>query len=76
MPKKSFEQQMEALKEIAVKLEDGGVSLAEALKLYGKAAETAKGMKDELELASGRVTIMRKELDGSFSEYEVTEDEL
>lgn len=72
--KKSFEQNMNRIVEIAESLDTGGLSLANSIELYKEAVETIKGMSDELETAEGKVAIMRKGLDGAFEEEEVSGD--
>lgn len=51
-----FEDDMKRLGEITAKLEGGGLSLEEAVSLYGEGVKLAETCKQELEQASLTVT--------------------
>lgn len=75
MAKKTFEENMEQMAEIAEALEAGDVPLAEALRLYKDAAKTAKLMKKELTQVKGEMVIVRRDMDGLLTEETADEYE-
>ena len=65
---KKFEECMQELEDISVKLESGKVSLEESLKLYEKAVELCKICKHKLDEGNGKITVLRKTLSGIIEE--------
>ncbi len=55
MTKESFEQALEELEEVVAKLEDEGVGLEEALKLFERGVKLAKRCRTQLEAVERRV---------------------
>ncbi len=56
-----FESDMQRLAEITAKLEQGGLPLEEAVKLYGEGAKLAAACKKELDSAKLAVTAYQQE---------------
>jgi len=66
----SYEESIKELEKIIAKLEDSNLPLNEALSLFEKANTLAKSAQEELTKTTGRLLIIKKELD------KVTEEEL
>lgn len=71
----SFEEAMEKLEEIVKKLENGTQTLEESLILFQKGIELSKICAKKLNEASGKISILTREIDGSFLEKNFMEDE-
>lgn len=51
----NFEEKLEALEQLAEKMEEGSLSLEELLKTYEQGMKLADGLKKDLEQAQGRL---------------------
>ena len=72
---KSFEENMSRLEEIAVMLDNGSVSLEEALKLYEEGISLAKACAIKLTHVEKNLYELSKSADGLFSLTEIEDDE-
>ncbi|SHE52771.1 Exodeoxyribonuclease VII small subunit [Caldanaerobius fijiensis DSM 17918] len=78
MTKKSsdltFEEALRKLEEIVKKLESGNQTLEDSLILFQEGIELSKICTKKLNDASGKISILTREIDGSFSEKPFVED--
>lgn len=66
----NYEEAIKEMEEIINKLEKGNLPLGEAQKLFERASELSKFCQEELSKATGKLYIIKKELD------EIQEEEL
>jgi len=73
----SFEKALEDLEKIVEKLEKGGLSLSESLALFEKGIKLARFLREELEKAEKKVSILLKDEEGKVKEepFELEEAE-
>jgi len=64
----SFEKALEDLEKIVEKLEKGGLSLSESLSLFEKGVKLARFLREELEKAEKKVSILLKDEKGEVKE--------
>lgn len=64
----SFEKALEDLEKIVEKLEKGGLSLSESLALFEKGIKLARFLREELEKAEKKVSILLKDEEGKVKE--------
>lgn len=66
----TYEEAMKSLEEIVSKLESENLPLEEAVALFEKASAMAKFAQDELSKATGKLYVIKKELDDAVEEEE------
>lgn len=66
--KQTYEEMIAKLEEIAASLENGDVSVEEAVSLYKEGMELALLCRQKLDTAQKDVMILKKKFDNSFSE--------
>ncbi len=71
----SFEQALEELEKIVEELETGEVGLEDSLKLYEKGIGLYRLCMKRLEDLQGKIEVLVKELDGSFTKKDFLSDE-
>ena len=71
----SFEQALEELEKIVEELETGEVGLEDSLKLYEKGIGLYRLCMKRLEDLQGKIEVLVKELDGSFTRKDFLSDE-
>ncbi len=71
----SFEQALEELERIVEELETGEVGLEDSLKLYEKGIGLYRLCMKRLEDLQGKIEVLVKELDGSFTKKDFLSDE-
>lgn len=64
----SFEKALEDLEKIVDQLEKGGLSLSESLSLFEKGVKLARFLREELEKAEKKVSILLKDEKGEVRE--------
>jgi exodeoxyribonuclease VII small subunit len=64
MSEQSFEKAMKELEGIVEKLEEGGLSLNESMKLFEQGVKRARFLREELEKAEKKVEILLKDAKG------------
>ena len=64
----SFEKALEDLEKIVEKLEKGGLSLSESLSQFEKGVQLARFLREELEKAEKKVSILLKDEKGKVKE--------
>lgn len=77
MSEKSFEKSMAELEEIVEKMDKGGLSLNESLALFEKGIKLARFLREELDKAEKKITILLKDEKGEMKEepFSLLEDE-
>ena len=68
MAVQSFEKALEDLEKIVEKLEKGGLSLSESLSLFEKGVKLARFLREELEKAEKKVSVLLKDEKGEIKE--------
>lgn len=68
MAAQSFEKALEDLEKIVEKLEKGGLSLSESLSLFEKGVKLARFLREELEKAEKKVSVLLKDEKGEVKE--------
>ncbi len=68
MAAQSFEKALEDLEKIVEKLEKGGLSLSESLSLFEKGVKLARFLREELEKAEKKVSVLLKDEKGEIKE--------
>ena len=68
MATQSFEKALEDLEKTVEKLEKGGLSLSESLSLFEKGVKLARFLREELEKAEKKVSILLKDEKGEIKE--------
>ena len=64
----TFEQQLQQLEERIARMESGGISLEEMLAGYEWCSDVLKKLEQQLAQAQQRLTILRRQEDGSLAE--------
>lgn len=72
--KLSFEEQLAALEGLISGLESGGLSLEESMKRYEEGVRLAESLEKELQSATQRITVLRKNAAGQDEEVSLEED--
>ena len=77
MAVQSFEKALEDLEKIVEKLEKGGLSLSESLSLFEKGVKLARFLREELEKAEKKVSVLLKDEKGEIKEkpFDLSEEE-
>ena len=77
MAAQSFEKALEDLEKIVEKLEKGGLSLSESLSLFEKGVKLARFLREELEKAEKKVSVLLKDEKGEIKEkpFDLSEEE-
>lgn len=77
MATQSFEKALEDLEKIVEKLEKGGLSLSESLSLFEKGVKLARFLREELEKAEKKVSVLLKDEKGEVKEepFDLAEQE-
>ncbi|MGD2294701.1 MAG: exodeoxyribonuclease VII small subunit [Candidatus Aminicenantes bacterium] len=77
MAAQSFEKALEDLEKIVEKLEKGGLSLSESLSLFEKGIKLARFLREELEKAEKKVSVLLKNEKGEIQEepFDLSEQE-
>lgn len=73
--KLSFEEQLAALEGLISGLESGGMPLEESMKRYEEGMRLADSLEKELQGATQRLTVLRKNAAGEEEEVPLEEDE-
>lgn len=60
-----FEKALEKLEKIVEELEEGNISLEDALKKYEEGVKLSRGLNEKLSQAEKKIQILTKTLDGS-----------
>lgn len=68
MSEKNFEKSLAELEKIVEKMEEGGLSLSESLSLFEKGVKLARFLREELDKAEKRITILMKDEQGEIKE--------
>ena len=69
----TFEQQLQQLEERIARMESGGISLEEMLAGYEWCSDVLKKLEQQLAQAQQRLTILRRQEDGSLAEEPLEE---
>lgn len=69
----TFEQQLQQLEERIARMESGGISLEEMLAGYEWCSDVLKKLEQQLAQAQQRLTILRRQEDGSLAEESLEE---
>ncbi|WP_026487560.1 exodeoxyribonuclease VII small subunit [Caldanaerobius polysaccharolyticus] len=64
----SFEEALKKLEEIVKKLEGGNLTLEDTLSLFQEGIQLSRICTEKLNEASGKISILAKDIDGTFSE--------
>ena len=78
MAAQSFEKALEDLEKTVEKLEKGGLSLSESLSLFEKGVKLARFLREELEKAEKKVSVLLKDDNGEVKEepFDLAEQEV
>ena len=68
MSEKSFERSLAELEKIVEKMEEGGLSLNDSLSLFEKGVKLARFLREELDKAEKKITILLKDEKGGIKE--------
>ena len=68
MSEKSFEKSMAELEKIVEKMEEGELSLNESLALFEKGVRLARFLREELDKAEKKISILLEDEDGAIKE--------
>ena len=71
----TYEQAMQALKDLEEKLESGELSLDEMLETYAKAVELIKVCSAKLQEADKKMTVLVEEFEGEMKEIPFREED-
>lgn len=71
----TYEQAMQALKELEEELESGELSLDEMLETYAKAVELVKVCSAKLQEADKKMTVLVEEFEGQMKEIPFREED-
>lgn len=68
MSEKSFEKSLAELEKIVEKMEEGGLSLNESLSLFERGVKLARFLREELDKAEKKISILLKDEKGEIKE--------
>jgi exodeoxyribonuclease VII small subunit len=68
MSEKSFEKSLVELEKIVEKMEEGGLSLNESLSLFEKGVKLARFLREELDKAEKKISILLEDENGDIKE--------